>query len=193
MATAPPYTNGLERKQGCSLQKPVDSWLWPSPLMIHPCSRSVQLWGETTPWSCGQQGLCSTAPAPAAAHSCGLAPLPLPPQCQQRPSRSQPFQQPMLRWNGLQLTAKPSLTLIYMRKRSGNVSFGSPVGHRHFSISQQVSPTCLPILSNPVKLITKHNRDQNLHCQYLAGVVNYSSNPTAMAAQRLAQKAACSY
>lgn len=57
--------------------------------------------------------------------------------------------------NGLQLTAKRSLTLPCIRKRNGNGSFGSPVGHSHFSISQQLSPTCLPILSNPVKLITK--------------------------------------
>lgn len=166
MPTASPYTNRLERKQGSSLQKPVDSWLspegqphsWSTPAVGQSSSEvkpHLELWSaglvqhSPSPWCCSQP---RSGPAPT--------PSPVPAAAVVQPALPAASTGNQLAWNGLQLTAKPALTLAYMRKRSGNVSFGSPVGHSHFSISQQVSPTCLPTLSNAVKLITKHNRDQ---------------------------------
>ena len=82
-----------------------------------------------------------------------------------------------------------------MRKRSGNVSFGSPAGCSHFSISQQVSPACFPILSNPVKLIIKRlqQRPSLLTPSILPVWSIYSPNPTTTAEWKFAQKAAFSY
>lgn len=74
-----------------------------------------------------------------------------------------------------------------MRKRSGNVSFGSPAGRSQFSISRQVSPASLPLLSDPVKLIVKllQQRPSLLTPSILPVWSTYSPNPATTAERRL--------
>lgn len=164
-ATAPPYTNELERKQGCSLQKAADSRPRPEGQLHSSCTllqvSAALRWNHTLRLWLAQ--LEQHSPDPCCCSSCGLAPLPLLPSASGavlQPARPAASSGNQPGWNGPQPTAKPSLTLAHTRKTSANVSFGSPVGRSHFSIRQRVNPTCLPILSNPVKLITEHNRDQ---------------------------------
>lgn len=138
------------RKQGCSLQKPVNSWLCPEG---QPHSSSTHAPGQP---SSEVKPHLEAVVSRVSEHSLLLTAAVWPCSCSLPCASSAVLQSALpgastgnqLGWNGLQLTAKPALTLTFMRKRSGNVSLGSPVGHSHFSISQQVSPTCLPILLN---------------------------------------------
>lgn len=94
-------------------------------------------------------------------------------------------------WHRLQLTAKWTLTLTNMRK-SGNVSFDSPAGRSLFSISQQVSPACFPILSNTVNPKHSQQRPSTLTPNMLPAWPIYSPSATMTAEWRFAQKAASS-
>lgn len=180
-ASAPPHANRPERKQGCSPQEPVNRRLWAGQRRSSSTAALARRSPEVQPH-------LAAAVSPARPPRSGPAPAAAAP----RAAGSQRFPEPAAGTGGLRgvrLTAKPPLALTHMGKRSGNVSFGSPAGHSHFSISQQVSPACLPILSNPVKLITKHlqRRAQTFTANTLLVWLAILLIP------RLAQRAACCY
>lgn len=112
-ATALLYANRLERKQSCSLQKAVNTWLRPEG---QPYSSSSPALGQSSSEVKPHLGaVVSTVPAaqphPCCCNSCGLALVPLPVQCQQWLSHSQPFQEPALEPARLKWAAAHSKTI----------------------------------------------------------------------------------
>lgn len=200
MATSAPKANGQEREQGWSSgsQLSAGATRRSAPLTLHASSPSVQPRCETAPRSCGERGPCSTAQIPAAANSCGLAPLPLPllPNADRHTASSTSGR----RWEpaGLKRAlahSKTNADTNVRKEKEGKRLSWQPCRMqlpKHQPASQSSLP---PYPVQPVKLIIKHLQERSsLFTPSILPVWSiYSPKLTTTAEWRFAQKATFSY